>query len=188
MRCHVVPHHPSVQRRLPATLMPVWRRWQRRQYPLCSRRVSTSPAWGADAPWAGGDAPPPGVALSDAERSSGKLSPATVDVARASLEHNGVCYFEGVLGEEWVSACAGFAEQRFDACMARDYPGGQLAVGMENGYSSVVHRAQGRYDIQEGVRDQPLMLEASQLWLPLVERVLVRAIAEMRFCHTAEAR
>jgi hypothetical protein len=32
------------------------------------------------------------------------------------------------------------------------------------------------------------MLEASQLWLPLVERVLVRAIAEMRICHTAEAR
>ena len=117
----------------------------------------------------------PAVRVSAAERSSGVLTEASIAAAANSMRVNGVCYFEDALGVEWVARARSEVDESFAHCMSRPYPGpdGTLQVGMEHGYKEVVHRAAGRYDVQDGgIGGSPLLLSAGELWEPLTKRLL----------------
>ena len=85
-------------------------------------------------------------AESECEISAGliteRLCPDTVARAAAVFRKHGMCYFASSQSSEWVSVAREQATQRWKTNLSR-LPGGDMLVGMEHGYSGLVHRARG---------------------------------------------
>lgn len=73
---------------------------------------------------------------------TGQLCADSVARAVAVFREYGMCYFSSAQSSEWVSVARDQATQRWESNLSR-LPGGDLLVGMEHGYSGLVHRAQG---------------------------------------------
>jgi hypothetical protein len=85
-------------------------------------------------------------APSECEISNGaiteQLCADTVARAATVFRKHGMCYFASSMSSEWVALTREQATQRWETNLSR-LPGGDMLVGMEHGYSGLVHRARG---------------------------------------------
>ena len=104
---------------------------------------------------------------------SGRGSGLSVEAAQRAAQlvrDEGVVVLPGVMSEEWIAEALAHTDTSFAECMERVGTG--MPVGMEHGYSEIVHRAEGRFDMLHNINDSPCMLREEQCWLPAVEDVL----------------
>ena len=84
-------------------------------------------------------------AQAECEISSGpteQLSATTVAHAAEVFRKHGMCFFASARSTDWVADAHEQAKQRWETNLSR-LPGGDMSVGMEHGYTGLVHRARG---------------------------------------------
>jgi hypothetical protein len=116
--------------------------YSRQPHPLALHRIKRGRSWYSTTTCSAAAAPEE----AECEISNGAIKePLCADtVARAAavFRKHGMCYFASSQSSEWVALAREQATQRWETNLSR-LPGGDMLVGMEHGYSGLVHRARG---------------------------------------------